>query len=1147
MRINKPKLILLVEDEILIAMSEQMEIEKYGYKVILAHSGEEAIKIFHENQHIDLIIMDIDLGQGIDGTEAAEIILKEKDIPILFMSSHIEPEIVEKTEKITSYGYVVKNCSITVLDASIKMAFKLFEAKMNEKQKENELSAINKELEVNYIQLKAKERELRESEEKYRLMITNTLDTIWTTDIEFNLTFVNNAIYNSLGYTPEEFIGLNPTKFTTQKGLETIRNAAEQLVADYKNGNISQTKFELQQFRKDGTLIDVEIRTSLLFNSGKKLIGFQGRSIDITKRKQADNILSIQHTLALKLNTLTKLDEILTVCLDSAIDISDMDCGGIYIFDEKKDGFVLRKSKNLSSDFIKHTSFYPANLESSRLILKGKPIYSRHKKLGIELNSPKEKENLKAIAIIPIVFQDEVIGCFNIASHVLDKVPLKFRNALETITGQIGSILYRQIAEQKIRNLSKVVETIKQSVVISDFDGTIIYINPSLMKNGNYNDKFELIGKSIYSFTNDQGKKQLQQEIIPALLVKGSYKGELQFIKKNNSTYIGEITCSLILNDSDKPEYMVTMFTDITERKQVELALLESEQQFYAFANNLHGVTFIKDIYLKYTFINRKFEEIFNVKLEDWKGKTNCEIGFYPEDVCEKLKNNDLEVIKEKTATKVIEEMPIGDNIHSWMVIKFPLFNNNKDVIAVAGVAIDITEQNDQEKEIRKLSTVIETSNQGVVIANLNGKITYVNPKIIEIGRWDNRTELIGESIFSFTNEEGIKQLQQEIIPAILTDGEYKKELIIKRKDNSTFPAEINGTIIPDKDGNPEYMVAMFEDITERKQTENELRKLSIAVDQSPSVIAITDIKGNLEYVNPKFEELTEYTSEEAIGLNPRVLKSGKMSDEIYEELWETISSGDEWHGEFHNKKKNGEQFWEAASISPILDKKGKIINYIKVAEDITKRKQADKKIKNLLNEKEILLKEVHHRLKNNMNVVQSLLSIQSKTLKDPDAKLIFQDAINRMRTLGILYEKIYKLESYQNISIKQYFPHLADEICQIFPNYQSIRIEKQIDDFSIDSKLMLPLGVILNELLTNSMKYAFPDNQDGLIQILITKKQNQITFIYQDNGKGMPEIDNEKSKGFGFKLINLLTKQINGKCKIETNNGTKYIIEFEI
>jgi CheY-like chemotaxis protein len=126
---NQNKTLLLVEDEILIAMDKQKQLENYGYIVLTINTGEKAIAISKENHEIDLILMDIDLGRGIDGTETAEIILMDKGIPIVFLSSHMDPEIVEKTEKITSYGYVVKSSSITVLDASIKMAFKLFNSK----------------------------------------------------------------------------------------------------------------------------------------------------------------------------------------------------------------------------------------------------------------------------------------------------------------------------------------------------------------------------------------------------------------------------------------------------------------------------------------------------------------------------------------------------------------------------------------------------------------------------------------------------------------------------------------------------------------------------------------------------------------------------------------------------------------------------------------------------------------------------------------------------------------------------------------------------------------------------------------------------------------------------------------------------------
>ena len=140
MSAKKQKTILLVEDEVLIAMAEKMTLEKFGYQVLVVHNGEDAVTTVAKTPDIDLILMDINLGAGMDGTEAAALILKDRDLPVVFLSSHTEPEVVAKTEKITSYGYVVKNSSGTVLDASIKMAFKLFAAKEREKEKEAALA-----------------------------------------------------------------------------------------------------------------------------------------------------------------------------------------------------------------------------------------------------------------------------------------------------------------------------------------------------------------------------------------------------------------------------------------------------------------------------------------------------------------------------------------------------------------------------------------------------------------------------------------------------------------------------------------------------------------------------------------------------------------------------------------------------------------------------------------------------------------------------------------------------------------------------------------------------------------------------------------------------------------------------------------------
>lgn len=251
-----PKTILIVEDEAVIAMLETQQLKKEGYRVIHVLNGENAINLVcRKNELVDLILMDIDLGDGIDGTDTAREILKEKNIPILFVSSHIEKNIVEKTEKISSYGYVVKNSSFTVLDASIKMAFKLFDAKQLLQDQIDEINDLYNNAPCGYHSISP----------------------------DGTILSINNTELKWLGFKRDEIVGENISKILTPDGLKVFNDV---FPAFKEIGYINN--LDLNFFRKDGSVLPVLFTGNAVFDCGGNFLMSRSTVTDNTARVQAD-------------------------------------------------------------------------------------------------------------------------------------------------------------------------------------------------------------------------------------------------------------------------------------------------------------------------------------------------------------------------------------------------------------------------------------------------------------------------------------------------------------------------------------------------------------------------------------------------------------------------------------------------------------------------------------------------------------------------------------------------------------------------------------------------------------------------------------------------------------------------------------------
>lgn len=237
---------------------------------------------------------------------------------------------------------------------------------------------------------------------------------------------------------------------------------------------------------------------------------------------------------------------------------------------------------------------------------------------------------------------------------------------------------------------------------------------------------------------------------------------------------------------------------------------------------------------------------------------------------------------------------------------------------------------------------------------------------------------------------------------------------------------------------------------------------------------------------------------------------------------------------------------WLLVTTSPIQNNEGKIVGSAHIAQDITKLKKTEEKNQKSLELHDLLIKETHHRVKNNLVTLSGLLYLQAEHVEDQTAKDILLDSKNRARAMAIIHQKLYSLNSLKTINLHHYFNQLLDEIIKSYSLTDRIQYSLNLDNILLDSDTALILGLIANELISNSLKYAFPDDAKGIITVSLQETNGEYIFKISDNGNTFPkEIDLNNIASFGLTIVNLLVAQIEGEIAIERAEGTTFIIKF--
>ena len=308
----------------------------------------------------------------------------------------------------------------------------------------------------------------------------------------------------------------------------------------------------------------------------------------------------------------------------------------------------------------------------------------------------------------------------------------------------------------------------------------------------------------------------------------------------------------------------------------------------------------------------------------------------------------------------------------------------------------------------RRFRQTLEDTNLAAVMVDPSGRVTFCNRYLLRLLGAPREEVVGGDWVAQFVPPEQRRDVER-VLQRLDRPDEFPErfEAEIQTRSGERRLIAWNNTLARDAFGRVEGVTGIGEDVTDQRRAQEQVRKLSRAVEQSPSIVIITDRAGRIEYANPKFTEVTGYALSEVQGKNPRLLKSGETTNDDYRMLWETINAGNEWRGEFHNRRKNGELYWEAASISALRDEQGRISHFLAVKEDITDRKRLEREVEESnreLGRAQTLAQigrmaaEIAHDLRNPLSSVKMSLQILNKRADDEDAAELSRIGVEQVR-----------------------------------------------------------------------------------------------------------------------------------------------------
>ncbi|PWB50697.1 MAG: hypothetical protein C3F06_11555 [Candidatus Methanoperedenaceae archaeon] len=695
----------------------------------------------------------------------------------------------------------------------------------------------------------------------------------------------------------------------------------------------------------------------------------------------------------------------------------------------------------------------------------------------------------------------------------------------------------------------------------------------------------ELIGNDFSNyFTEPEKARKGYQEVFEKGFVRDyplaikHTSGKITYVLYNATVY---------RNEQGEVQGVFAAARDITERKRLDEQLHSASLYTRNLIETSLDPLVTISIEGKITDVNKATEYVTGLSREELIGRDFSDYFTEPE--------NARKGYQEVFEKGFVRDYPLAIK-HISGKITYVLYNasvyrnEEGEVQGVFAAARDITERKRLDEQLRSASlytrNLIETSLDPLLTISPEGKITDVN-KATEYVTGLSREELIGRDFSDyFTEPENARKGYQEVFEKGFV-RDYP--LAIKHISGKITYVLYNASVYRNEEGEVQGVFAAARDITERKRLDEQLRSASLyarnLIETSLDPLVTISIEGKITDVNKATESVTGFSREELIGRDfSDYFTEPENARKGYQEVFEKGFVRDYPLAIRHTSGTTIDVLYNAAVYK---DATGNVAGVFAAARDITKRKRAENELRkahnkleirvrgrtselaftnealkaeiaqrkkaqeNLtisLNEKELLIKEVHHRVKNNLQIVSSMLELQSSYMKDKQAIMAFREGQNRVSTMALIHEKLYRSGDLARIRFAEYIEELTSNVFASYGvNSDKIGLKINVGDVFFDINTAIPCGLIINELVSNSIKHAFPDGRNGEINIKLQPEADEKYLLtVSDNGKGFPsDLDFRNSSSLGLKLVITLTKQLSGTIELNRSAGTSFIIKF--